>query len=142
MFFKLAPGASCAQSRRSVTFFPAGGNAYSLNGVKVVKAKLNGEGWLDPSTRFTLQNLDGTPRHELRTLSGPWSFFRRMRITCGGQVVEDLDNYARTHEMFEVLSSQARQQDDMNQGFGIGYDILRNRGADPDGKPQYGPFDF
>ena len=101
------------QARRSVTFFPTGGNAYSPNGVKVVKVQLNGEGWLDPSTLrfgYTLQNLDVANGHELRTLSGPWSFFRRMRITCGGQVVEDLDNYARTHEMFEVLSPEARQQ--------------------------------
>ena len=42
--FKLAPGASYAQARRSVTFFPTGGNAYSPTGVKVVKVQLNGEG--------------------------------------------------------------------------------------------------
>jgi len=131
--FKLTPGASYITSRRSVTFFPTGGNAYSPNGVKVIKVQLNGDGWLDPSTvrfGYTLQNLDAAANHQLRTLSGPWSFFRRMRITCGGQVVEDIDNYARTHEMFEVLSSQARQQDDKNQGFGVQYDLLRNREAD------------
>ena len=64
--FKLAPGASYITQRRSVTFFPAGGNAYSLNGVKVIKVQLNGEGWLDPSTirfGFTLQNLDATDNH-------------------------------------------------------------------------------
>ncbi len=97
---------------------------------------------MDPSTirfGFTLQNLDATNNHQLRTLSGPWSFFRRMRITCGGQVVEDIDNYARTHEMFEVLSSQARQQDDKNQGFGVQYDILRNRDAGFE-KPRLGSF--
>ena len=101
--FKLTPGASYITSRRSVTFFPTGGNANSPNGVKVIKVQLNGDGWLDPSTvrfGYTLQNLDTANNHQLRTLSGPGSFFRRMRITCGGDVVEDIDNYARTNEMF------------------------------------------
>ncbi len=48
--FKLTPGASYITQRRSVTFFPTGGNSYSPTGVKVVKVQLNGDGWLDPST--------------------------------------------------------------------------------------------
>ena len=125
--FELTPGASYVSQRRSVTFFPTGGNSYSPTGVKVVKVQLNGDGWLDPSTLrfgYTLQNL--VTLKQLRTLSGPWSFLRRIRITRGGQVVENIDNFARTHEMFEVLSSQARQQDDMNQGFGRSYDIKKS----------------
>ena len=35
--FKLNPGASYVQSRRSVSFFPQGGNSYSSTGVKVIK---------------------------------------------------------------------------------------------------------
>ncbi len=35
--FKLKPGASYVQSRRSVSFFPQGGNSYSSTGVKVIK---------------------------------------------------------------------------------------------------------
>ena len=48
--FKLAPGASYITNRRSVSFFPQGGNAYSSNGVKVARIALTGDGWLDPST--------------------------------------------------------------------------------------------
>ena len=91
--FKLAPGASYVTSRRSVSFFPTGGNAYSPSGVKVIKVMLNGDGWLDPSTfrfSYNLQNTfvdtTVTTNKVLRTLGGPWSFFRRMRITVGGQV--------------------------------------------------------
>ena len=40
--FKLKPGASYVQSRRSVSFFPQGGNSYSSTGVKVIKVALTG----------------------------------------------------------------------------------------------------
>ncbi len=48
--FKLAPGASYVTNRRSVTFYPQGGNSYTPNGVKVIRIGLTGDGWLDPST--------------------------------------------------------------------------------------------
>ena len=48
--FKLAPGASYVTNRRSVTFYPQGGNSYAPNGVKVIRLALTGKGWLDPST--------------------------------------------------------------------------------------------
>ena len=87
---------------------------------------LNGDGWLDPSTfrfSYNLQNLfsDTTSATDkaVRTLGGPWSFFRRMRITVGGQVCEDIDMYNRTHEMFHNLVASERQVDDLVQGFGV-----------------------
>ena len=36
--FKLKPGASYVTDRKSVSFFPQGGNDYQPNGVKVVKS--------------------------------------------------------------------------------------------------------
>ena len=48
--FKLRAGASYDTDRRSVTFFPLGGNQYTSNGVRVIKISLNGDQWLDPST--------------------------------------------------------------------------------------------
>ena len=59
--FKFKPGASYVQSRRSVSFFPQGGNSYSSNGVKVFKVSLTGSQgeWLDPSTlciHYTVNN--------------------------------------------------------------------------------------
>ena len=58
--FKLQPGASYITNRRSVTYFPHGGNTYSPVGVKVIKMMLTGQDWLDPSTvrmQFDLLNL-------------------------------------------------------------------------------------
>ena len=138
--FKLAPGASYVTNRRSVSFYPQGGNSYASNGVKVIRIALTGEGWLDPSTirvMFDLNknttNTDPTQAKELRPVGGPWSFFRRMRLMAGGTVIEDVDNYARTHQQFHTLVSPVKRQNDTIEGFGIEGDILRCRGAHPDG---------
>ena len=112
--FKMSPGASYVTNRRSVSFFPSGSDSYSPgSGVKVIKLKLNGSEWLDPSTvklMFTLTNNDTV--NAMTLLSGPHSFFRRMRIVCGGQIVEDVDDYNRVCEMFNVLSSYSVRVND------------------------------
>ena len=85
--FKLAPGASYVTNRRSVSFFPQGGNAYSSNGVKVARIALTGDGWLDPSTLRVMFDLNNVTTNVtagdtkvLRPVGGPWSFFRRLRL--------------------------------------------------------------
>ena len=104
--FRLPPGASYVTNRRSVSFFPQGSNIYKpLQGTKVMKINLTGDGWLDPTTvqlQFKLQNGEAKP---LLLLGGPHVFFRRMRIICNGTIVEDIDQYNRIHEMFHVLSN-------------------------------------
>ena len=47
--FKMGPSASYVTQRRSVTFYPQGGNQYSPTGVKVIKISLTGDQWLEPS---------------------------------------------------------------------------------------------
>ena len=118
--FKLRPGASYATSRRSVSFFPQGGNDYKPNGVKVIKIGLNGDQWLDPSTVklfFTVQNTDGTNALALK-VPYPWIFFRRVRVLCGGQIVEDIDDYHRVHQQFHLMRPSERRYNDMVEGFG------------------------
>ena len=106
--FKLNKGSSYILDRRSVSFFPTTSNVYKpSSGARVLKFSLNGEDntWLDPqSVRifFTLNNKDGTNFKRIRPLSSPYSFFRRMRIIAGSQVVEDFDNYNRVHHMFQI----------------------------------------
>ena len=110
--FKLSPGASYVTNRRSVSFFPSGSDIYSsTSGVKVIKIKLNGTDWLDPSTvkvMFTVNNTAGT----MNFLSGGHAFFRRLRVVCNGQIVEDIDDYNRVCEMFNVLQSSSVRQND------------------------------
>ena len=110
--FKLTPGASHETNRRSVSLFPSGSDSYSsTSGVKVIKVKLNGTDWLDPSTvkvMFTVNNTAGA----MSFLSGGHSFFRRLRVVCNGQIVEDIDDYNRVCEMFNVLQSSSVRTND------------------------------
>jgi hypothetical protein len=59
--FKLPGSGQNVTDRRSVTFHTEGSNSYSaLNGTRL-KFRLNGEGWLDPSTvriMFDVMNTD------------------------------------------------------------------------------------
>ena len=137
--FKLHKGSSYVTDRRSVTFWPSGSNIYKpSSGNRVLKFTLNGEDntWLDPqSVRifFTLNNKDGTNFRKLRPLSSPYSFFRRMRIIAGSQVIEDFDSYNRVHHMFSKLMSSGARRDEANEGFGYRYDdellTLVNKGG-------------
>ena len=118
--FKLAQGASYVTNRRSVSFFPSGSDAYGpTSGTKVIKIRLNGTDWLDPSTvkiMFSLKNDDTA--NDLHFLSGPHAFFRRMRIVCGGQIVEDIDDYNKVCEMFNILQSESVRKNDEIEGTG------------------------
>ena len=81
--FKIPPGASYVTDRRTVSYFTAGSNAYTSNsGTKVILLNLTSEsGWLDPGTvrlHYALANTDPTSTNNLRTIGGPWSFFRRV----------------------------------------------------------------
>ena len=137
--FKLNKGSSYITDRRSVSFFPTTSNVYKpSSGARVIKFTLNGEdnSWLDPqSVRicFTLNNKDGTNFRKIRPLSSPYSFFRRMRIIAGSQVVEDFDSYNRVHHMFSKLMSQGARRDEANEAFGYRYDdellTLVNKGG-------------
>lgn len=51
-----------------------------------------------------------------------------MRVIIGGQVVEDLDEYNRTHDMFHILTSQSVRSNDDVEWFGARYDIARFHG--------------
>ena len=70
--FKLPGSGQYVVDRRSVTFHTEGSNSYSaLNGTRVLKFRLNGEGWLDPSTvrlMFDVMNTDGDITKTLRPI--------------------------------------------------------------------------
>ena len=93
--FKMQPGASYVIERKSVTYHPQGSNIYSPDfGTKLIRILLTGDNWLDPSTLRVMLKLNNKSTDNdkwLRPLSGPWSFFRCMRILAAGQLVDDID---------------------------------------------------
>ncbi len=123
--FNLEPGASYVLNRRFCTFQASGSNIYTAR--SLIRVVLTGNNdWLDPSTlriMFDLRNTDGAATKRLRPIGGPWSFFRRMRVLMGGTLVEDIDNYARTHQMFNQLTAQDSRNNKMVEGFGPELDI-------------------
>ena len=122
--FKLAPGASYVTDRRSVTYHPQGSNIYMPGaGTKLIRILLTGDNWLDTSTCRIMFNLNNTDQlKELKTISGPWSFFKRMRVLCAGQLVEDIMEYNRIHEMFHILIAKESRENDAAEAFGITFD--------------------
>ena len=123
--YKLKPGASYVTNRRSVSYFASGGNTYSPNGVKVVKFNLTGNQWLDPSpfrVAFQLNNHNGNNGDGFAIMVQPLSwnpavFFRRARLICGGQVVEDIDDFNRLSLMLTDLMPEDDQHDIACEGF-------------------------
>ena len=124
--FKLKPGASYVNERKSVTYHPQGSNVYSPNRTKLIQLLITGDNWLDPSTfrvMFDVVNTDPTPGKELRTIGGAHSLFKRMRILCNGQICEDIDDYSRVSEMFSLLTSHHSRQNVAAEAFGELFDI-------------------
>jgi hypothetical protein len=130
--FKLPGSGQYIQERRSVTFHTEGSNAYSPSGgTRVIRFKLSSEGWLDPSTVrvfFDVRNLDvgtaatdTTPAvpKQLRPLNAPHAFFRRLIIKMRGVLLEDIFDYNRVHEMFNILQSSNSRSNDRGEGFGM-----------------------
>ncbi len=111
--FKLNPGASYVTDRRGVTYHFQGSNMYKpIAETKLLRILLTRDNWLDPSTLrvlFTLNKDDTDASEELRPLSGPWSFFSRTRILAAGQLVEDIDNYNRIHEIMHVMAAMQQK---------------------------------
>ena len=139
--FKLPGSGQYIQERKSVTFQTEGSNTYSPDaGTRVIRFKLATEGWLDPSTvRFFMDvvNMDASPRDALqgeaadallwplnkvlRPVGSVAGFFRRLRITMRGVVVEDIMDYNRVSEMFEILTPPSVRENVRVEGFGLNY---------------------
>ena len=84
--FKLAPGSSYIQDRKSSTFWPSGSNIYTpAGGTKVIRFLINGSDWLDPNTLRIFFDVSNKEAYPLRVLGNPYCFFRRMRVLVGNQ---------------------------------------------------------
>ena len=120
--FKIPPGASYVTDRHTVSYFTSGSNIYTSNGgTQVHRINLTGDGWLDPGSirlHYTLVNTSSNATSNLRTIGGPWSFFRRVRCLIGGALVDDVDYYKRVREMMHIRTTNNNRDNDDIEGFG------------------------
>lgn len=83
MSINIRVGASCATG--SVTCITSGSIVYqAVSGTRVIRRC---DGWLHHSAmiwHFTLATTHLEEYHKLRTIGGPWSFFRRVLWSAGG----------------------------------------------------------
>ena len=130
--FKMKEGATYVNDRKSVTYHPQGSNVYTPDGTRLIKLLITGDNWMDPSTfrvMFDLVNTYATvvpygwPNRELRPLAGPYSFFKRMRLLCNGQIVEDIDDFNRVSHMFSLLESPFSRVNKTAEAFGEEFDL-------------------
>ena len=106
-------------SSRSVEYQAVGSNIYSArSGAKVVQFRLSDDrAWLDPSSirvQYKITNTapdvepggPGTPPNveNLYPLKAH-GFFNRMRVMSRSSLIEDIGEYNRVHEMFQILKS-------------------------------------
>ena len=100
----LPPTADYVQDRKMVRFYPQGSNVYSPTGVKMLRFSVVSDSWLDPMTcnlNFQVVNdsYDGTGNRNIHMVNGSWAWFKRLRVTMGGALVEDLAHYPRLWHM-------------------------------------------
>ena len=120
--FKLPGSGQYVVDRRNCTFQTDGGNSHSSSsGCRVLKCRLNGEGWLDPPTvrlMFDVMNTDSDASKTLKPLGYCHGFVRGLRISVRGQIVEDIQVFDRVSHMFNMFENPQTRLTDLCKGFG------------------------
>jgi hypothetical protein len=68
-------------------------------------------------------NNDTAGDKVLRPLGAVHAFFKLLRITMRGVVIEDIMDHTRVHEMFDILSTPQSRLNGNAEGFGDNVDI-------------------
>ena len=110
LYFKLPGSGQYVVDRRSCAFQSDGGNSYSSsNGTRVLKFRINGEGWLDPSTvrkMFDVIITDPDDRKSLKPIRHCHGFFRSVRLSVRGQIIKHIQGLNSVSHMFSLFESR------------------------------------
>ena len=119
--FKLSPSSSYVIQRTSSCFYPTGSSTFSPTGVSVARVQLTSESFLDPETiriQFTVNNAD--PALGVAFKTGPWGFWSRIRLLCGGTLLEDVFYANRINEMLtNALQPTNSAINELTEGFNL-----------------------
>ena len=117
--------------RRFVNYFPSGSNIYSASGGgnKNIRFYISGDSnqYLDLSSIRLFANIKNTDVSDrakfLRPLGGLHAFMERYRATVGGQIVQDIDQYARHCQLYKSFKSKdVNEMDDIESSANPSFD--------------------
>ena len=117
--------------RRFVNYFPSGSNIYSASGGgnKNIRFYISGDSnqYLDLSSIRLFANIKNTDVSDrakfLRPLGGLHAFMERYRATVGGQIVQDIDQYARHCQLYKSFKSKdVNEMDDIESSANPSWD--------------------
>ena len=106
---KAPSSAAYVQTSRFVNYFPESGNTFDAVSSKVVRFRLADHGFFEsPSARlrFTITNQTGDM---ITPIAQPLSMFRRARLFCPGQLVEDIQELPNQASLRDRLLPHARR---------------------------------
>ena len=117
--------ASYVTARRAATFHPSSASSWKPSGVRLMRFNLADlAGWLDGSTlrlAFTINNTrkDGSL---VPVVDSPASLLRRVRVIANGSsVIEDVEEYGRTYQMFSDMLPAQKRFNNVTEGWGATY---------------------
>ena len=108
--YRLKGGASYIRDKRIKTFYPSSVSTYSSNSNSVIRFNLTGGAneWINLRSLligFTLINADNDGTKELRPAYKPSSFFQRMRVMAGSNVIAEIPDLNRYEAMMDIQNS-------------------------------------
>jgi len=57
-------------------------------------------------------------------------FFNRLKLSCGSETIEDIQDYARVHDMFHISNASDSRADDYAEGFCNYWDDMNTKSSE------------
>ena len=116
-------GASYIRDKRIKTFYPSSVSTYSSNSNSVIRFNLTGGAneWINLRSLligFTVVNGENDGTKQLRPAYKPSSFFQRMRVMAGSNVVAEIPDLNRYDAMMDIVNDDGGRNYTDNLGFG------------------------
>ena len=121
--YRLKGGASYIKDKRIKTFYPSSVSTYSSNSNSVIRFNLTGGAneWINLRSLligFTILNGENNGTKHLRPAYNPSSFFQRMRVMAGSNVIAEIPDLNRYEAMMDILQDDGMRNYTDNLGYG------------------------
>ena len=117
--FKNPNTASFVTDRHEASWAASGSNIYDGDlGVKTLRFNITGQTFSDPASLMIQFKVRSKIATNLKPLTGPWSFFKRVSVTCSGASVEAVLYFNRISELLDRFHSKEKRLNTHAMGFG------------------------